>query len=94
MPFVSAQGARKLTMSTHSQCDWVGLDNIGPAQPSPAMGEGWVGVNVAIHTSGSRRLTPPQPLPIKGRGLRRCPLDLPPILIRQLGADEIQHLKC
>ena len=34
------------------------------------MGEGWVGVNVNEARSLSGDSTPPQPLPIKGRGFQ------------------------
>jgi len=40
-----------------------------PLKPSPLMGEGWVGVNASTGTARVAESTPPQPLPIKGRGL-------------------------
>jgi len=39
-----------------------------PLKPSPLMGEAWVGVNVSPDTELVSESTPPQPLPIKGRG--------------------------
>jgi len=45
-------------------------ENFAPVRlkPSPLMGEGWVGVNVSTRTERGSESTPPQPLPIKGRG--------------------------
>ncbi|HYI63705.1 MAG TPA: tRNA (N(6)-L-threonylcarbamoyladenosine(37)-C(2))-methylthiotransferase MtaB [Allosphingosinicella sp.] len=45
-------------------------ENFAPARiaPSPLMGEGWGGGEISRPLDGSRRFTPPQPLPIKGRG--------------------------
>jgi PqqD family protein of HPr-rel-A system len=37
-------------------------------EPSPMMGEGRVGVNVSAGTEPVSQSTPPQPLPIEGRG--------------------------
>jgi hypothetical protein len=39
-----------------------------PALSSPLMGEGWVGVNLSTAPDAIAYATPPQPLPIKGRG--------------------------
>jgi hypothetical protein len=43
-------------------------DPILPSKPSPLMGEGWVGVNACTGTPRVSESTPPQPLPIEGRG--------------------------
>jgi PqqD family protein of HPr-rel-A system len=38
-------------------------------EPSPSMGEGWMRVNANEARDSSGYATPPQPLPIEGRGL-------------------------
>ena len=44
------------------------LSRVYDFKPSPSMGEGWVGVNASTGTERVAESTPPQPLPIKGRG--------------------------
>jgi len=46
---------------------------VSAENPSPLMGEGLGRGERLRWLSGSRMFTPPQPLPIKGRGFRMAP---------------------